>query len=597
MPKGAMVANRHEPETYADLEALPEYKATREIFKQAGWEPFLKKFNGYDDAITLQFALHFNGETAKVGGLEFRVTEEFIAEAIELPTTGQRWTKGQPVDKELCAQLLKPQYRNTKWTEGTSRAWLEPQWAQLLIILQRYLTCEGRYTILFPCHARLLLHFTGTLLNVPFFLLKSLKGMAEQVQRVSEFRGSLFHFGLVKILITFALSKKQESWDLFAAKTLARAQSKAKKVKPISPPKKPTPKTKKVKTLTAENPEPEPPVQGEVETNAENGQATTPTEVDIAAPSPSPVADNIINVEELIEPIDQPRRNPKRKCKSAVTGMDDSIPSYPTQERLESIDGHEGAPEPSEMTWTLSQLIRKNRRTTRQATTPKKVMQNEFVQVPTGTSVQMTKEPTPEPSPANTDGPSPIDNYELSPNRDVDPVNPCELSPDHTFDPADTYEHSPVTLTPEFTPDHDSDRFHTPVQSPEELTHASSPPVQPEQEQTIETHCELSSSRSLKPRVARLENRNTRLKEKLHEYRVLDRHVKTENELLKLRINHLLSKIERLKQGKRDIFKRNKQLQRIAKKHVIINRVLKKEMRNLKKQERLQMLVAAAATL
>jgi hypothetical protein len=418
MPRSAMVANRHEPETYADLEALPEYKATREIFKQAGWEPFLKKFNGYDDAITLQFALHFDGETAKVGGLEFRVTEEFIAEAIELPTTGQRWTKGQPVDKELCAQLLKPQYRNTRWTEGTSRAWLEPQWAQVLIILQRYLTCEGRYTIIFPCHARLLLHFTGTLLNVPFFLLKSLKRMAEQVQRVSEFRGSLFHFGLVKILITFALSKKQETWDLFAAKTLARAQSKAKKVKPISPHKKPTPKTKKVKTLTkdsAENPEPEPPIHGEVETNAENGQATTPTEVDIAAPSSSPVADNIINVEELVETIDQPRRNPKRKCKSVLTGMDDSIPSYPTQEGLESIDGHEEAPEPSEMTWTLSQLIRKNRRTTRQATTPKKVVQNEFVQVPTGTSVQMPKEPTPGPSSANTDGPSPIDNYELSP--------------------------------------------------------------------------------------------------------------------------------------------------------------------------------------
>jgi hypothetical protein len=97
--------------------------------------------------------------------------------------------------------------------------------------------------------------------------------------------------------------------------------------------------------------------------------------------------------------------------------------------------------------------------------------------------------------------------------------------------------------------------------------------------------------------VAKLESRNNRLKEKLHEYRVLDRHVKTENELLKLRVTHLLSKIERLKQRKRDIFKRNKQLQRIAKKHVIINRVLKKEMRNLKKQERLQMLVAAAATL
>jgi hypothetical protein len=179
MPRRAMVENRHEPKTYTDLEALPKYGATRDIFKQAGWEPFLKKFNGYNDAITLQFALHFEGGTSKVGKLEFEVMEEFIAEAIQLPTTGQRWTKGKPVDKKLCAQLLKPQYRETKWSEGTSRSWLEPQWAQLLAILQCYLTCEGQYTIIFPYHARLLLHFTGTPLNILYFLLKSLKRMVE----------------------------------------------------------------------------------------------------------------------------------------------------------------------------------------------------------------------------------------------------------------------------------------------------------------------------------------------------------------------------------------------------------------------------------
>jgi hypothetical protein len=72
---------------------------------------------------------------------------------------------------------------------------------------------------------------------------------------------------LVKILITSTLSKKQETWDLFTAKTLARAQSKAKKVKPVFPHKKPNPKIKKVKTLTqdsARDPEPEPPIHDEV---------------------------------------------------------------------------------------------------------------------------------------------------------------------------------------------------------------------------------------------------------------------------------------------------------------------------------------------
>jgi hypothetical protein len=207
-------------------------------------------------------------------------------------------------------------------------------------------------------------------------------------------------------------------------------------VKPVSPHKKPNPKIKKVTTRTkdsAGNPEPEPPINDKVETNEEIGKATPPTEANIAVPSSPPAADNIIDVEELVESIDQPRRNPKRKCKSLLSGMDNSVPSYPTQERMESIDGHEEAPEPSEMTWTLSQLIQKNRRTNRQATTPKKIVQDEGIQVPTSTSVQMPKEPTPEPSRANT--------YEQSPNEYTH-----ELNPDRNFDPADTYEHSPDHL-------------------------------------------------------------------------------------------------------------------------------------------------------
>jgi hypothetical protein len=538
-----MVENRHEPETYADLEALPEYETTRDIFQKAGWEPFLKKFDGYNDSIMLQFALNFQGGFAKVGELEFEVTEQFILEAIQLPTTGQRWTKGQPVDKKLCTQLLKPQYRETQWSEGTSRSWLEPQWAQLLTILQCYLTCEGRYTIVFPYHARLLLHFKGNhLLNIPFFLLKSLKKMAEQVRKAKDFRGSLFHFGLVKILIKSALSKKQETWDMFAVKTLASDKSKDRSVKPAPSQKKLNSRKKRVKTPTktcddpkdipdstieasAGNPDSEHSFDAHgsdgVETNYETVKSTTPTEANVEIPNSSLAAVNIIDVEELAELTDKPRRNPKRKCKIILSDMDNSVPSYPPQERLKSVDDHEEAPDPSEMTWTLSQLIRKTRKVDRQATAPKGIEQNEPIRVPTD----------------------------------------------------------------------------TPAQSPDEFTHASSPQTQPGQDKTFETYCEISSSKSLRPMVARLESRNNRLKEKLHEYTVLDRHIKTENELMKVRVTHLLSKIERLKQKNKGLFQRNRKLQKTARKHIIINRVLKKEIRNMKKHERLQMLVAAAATL
>jgi hypothetical protein len=47
--------------------------------------------------------------------------------------------------------------------------------------------------------------------------------------------------------------------------------------------------------------------------------------------------------------------------------------------------------------------------------------------------------------------------------------------------------------------------------------------------------------------VVRLENRIHGLKDKLHEYAILDWHIKIKNELMKLRKAHFSSKIERLK--------------------------------------------------
>jgi hypothetical protein len=266
-------------------------------------------------------------------------------------------------------------------------------------------------------------------------------------------------------LIKSALSKKQETWDLFTVKTLTCAQSKDRSVKPVPPHKKLNSRKKRVKTLTKDyvgDPDPEPPIDDEVETNTGTGKGTAPTEANIEVPSSPLAVENIIDVEELAESTNKPRRNPKRKCKSVLSGMDNLVPSYPPQERLESMDGHEEAPEPSEMTRTLSQLIRKNSKMNRQATMPKGIVQNESIQVPTGTPVQMPRESTP--------GPSPADTYERSPNE----FTP-ELNPDRNFDPVDTYERIPDEFTPELSPNHNFDRGNTPAQSPEEFTHESSP--------------------------------------------------------------------------------------------------------------------------
>jgi hypothetical protein len=326
---------------------------------------------------------------------------------------------------------------------------------------------------------------------------------------------------------------------MFIVITLASNKSKDKNIESTPPQKKSNSKKKVVKTLAkiCDDPENTPNYTIEanddnpstehsfdvhgfdgVETNYERVENIVPTDANVEILISPPTAKNIINVEQLEELIDKPRRNTKRKCTRTLSDMDNSVPSYPLQERLKCMDDHEEALESSEMTWTLSQLIQKVCKVNQQDNVPKEIEWDKLIQMPVDTPFQVYDEFTHEPSPVDT----PIQVYDKF-----------------------THEPSPVD---------------TPVQVYGEFTHDSSPQTQQGRGNTFESYCEISSSRSLRPMVVRLENRNRRLKEKLHEYAILDRHIKTENELMKLGQAHFSSNIERLKQKNRGLFQKNKRL-------------------------------------
>ena len=135
--------------------------------------------------------------------------------------------------------------------------------------------------------------------------------------------------------------------------------------------------------------------------------------------------------------------------------MDNSVPSYPLQERLKSMDDNGEALESSEMTWTLSQLIRKVHKVNQQDNVPKEIEWDKPIQMPVDTLVQVYDEFTHEPSPVDT----------------------------------------PVQVYDEFT--HESSPVDTPVQRPDEFTHESNPQTQQGCCETFKSYCEISSSRSL----------------------------------------------------------------------------------------------------
>ena len=94
---------------------------------------------------------------------------------------------------------------------------LKPMWKIPLEMIQNYVTCEGRYDRVLRCHLRFLMHLSGEKkMNFPYYMLKSIQKMIVRVHSHQEHTvRSLFHQGLIKLLIVFHLKKKGKTWKEF----------------------------------------------------------------------------------------------------------------------------------------------------------------------------------------------------------------------------------------------------------------------------------------------------------------------------------------------------------------------------------------------
>ena len=78
-----------------------------------------------------------------LGSLKFEVTEISIAKALSFPQTGERWYKGQALGVTDLNFFLKSEHHNPVWKKGVPKDWLKEEWQKVLIVVQRYITCEG----------------------------------------------------------------------------------------------------------------------------------------------------------------------------------------------------------------------------------------------------------------------------------------------------------------------------------------------------------------------------------------------------------------------------------------------------------------------
>ena len=107
--------------------------------------------------------------------------EDVIAEAIGVPSDGEKWFKQQSFEIDY-SKFIFPWREKLDWKNGIHISKIKPMWKTPLEMIQNYITCEGRYDRVLRCHLCFLMLLSGDQkLNLPYYLLKSLQKMIARI--------------------------------------------------------------------------------------------------------------------------------------------------------------------------------------------------------------------------------------------------------------------------------------------------------------------------------------------------------------------------------------------------------------------------------
>jgi hypothetical protein len=197
-------------------QALLMFDNARHYLADSGWLTFVERFDGFNLCVARQFAMNFDGCRAKVSDIQLEINEQFISLATGLPITGQRWSKNCKVE-EVPWTLLFQSQKITSCDKGMLVTMLKQRWHDLVMIIKHFITCEGQYGFVFLHHLRFLMVFMGYQLNMPYYLHRSLFKMSKKYKILQD-DSSLFHYGLVKLIVFCHLSLHGDCWSNFIAR-------------------------------------------------------------------------------------------------------------------------------------------------------------------------------------------------------------------------------------------------------------------------------------------------------------------------------------------------------------------------------------------
>ena len=113
--------------------------------KKAGWFKFNEKLQGYHSQVTMLFIKNYRDEKVQLESLTVRVNEDSIAEAIDVPTQGEKWFKQQDFQGDF-SEFFMPGCEKLDWRNGVHVRKMKPSRKIPLEMIQNYITCDGRMT-------------------------------------------------------------------------------------------------------------------------------------------------------------------------------------------------------------------------------------------------------------------------------------------------------------------------------------------------------------------------------------------------------------------------------------------------------------------
>jgi hypothetical protein len=107
-------------------------------FEQVGCIIFCEKLQGYNMQVTKDVSLSFYGIGAKVGNIQFQVSEDTIVVVIEIPSHGEKWFKGIQLDLYFYHEFLKLEFRDIDFGAAICKELLSENYSRLLRVIKYF---------------------------------------------------------------------------------------------------------------------------------------------------------------------------------------------------------------------------------------------------------------------------------------------------------------------------------------------------------------------------------------------------------------------------------------------------------------------------